>query len=135
MSYNESLSPNSNYPPMSQSEWDNAPWNEKEKKDREYSITVDQCLRNENVKVLTNDYIEYDYDVDLSEVDWKQEYNEQHFTILEMLAELKKYLEADLRTIPKDATREQKQKRTRIQNMLEDCQGWELMDSFYDPQE
>lgn len=112
-----------------------APWNEKSKKDREYIITVDQCLRNENVKVLTNDYIEYDYDVDLSDVDWKREYNEQHFTILEMLAELKKYLEEDLRTIPKGTPRAQWQKRTRIQNMLEDCQGWELMDSFYDPQE
>ena len=28
MSYNESLNGNSNYPPMSQSEWDNAPWNQ-----------------------------------------------------------------------------------------------------------
>ena len=28
MSYNESLNSNSNYPVMSQSEWDNAPWNQ-----------------------------------------------------------------------------------------------------------
>ena len=28
MSFNESLLPNSNYPPMSQDEWDNAPFNE-----------------------------------------------------------------------------------------------------------
>ena len=30
MSYNESLRADSNYPPMSQSDWDRAPWNEVE---------------------------------------------------------------------------------------------------------
>ena len=39
MSYNESLRPDSNYPPMSQSDWDRAPWNEDEGME-EIEVTV-----------------------------------------------------------------------------------------------
>ena len=40
MSYNESLRSDSNYPPMSQSEWDNAPWNDDEEEMEEIEVTV-----------------------------------------------------------------------------------------------
>ena len=40
MSYNESLSAHSNYPPMSQWEWDHAPWNQEEPEPREVEVTV-----------------------------------------------------------------------------------------------
>ena len=39
MSYNESLRLDSNYPPMSQSDWDRAPWNEDEGME-EIEVTV-----------------------------------------------------------------------------------------------
>ena len=40
MSYNESLRANSNYPPMSQSDWDRAPWNEVEQPPKDIEVTI-----------------------------------------------------------------------------------------------
>ena len=40
MSYNESLRSDSNYPPMSQSEWDRAPWNEEQEVEVEVTVLV-----------------------------------------------------------------------------------------------
>lgn len=56
MSYNDSLSSTSNYPPMSQSEWDNAPWNEQELPEKEFEVTISQTL-SKTVPVFTNNYI------------------------------------------------------------------------------
>lgn len=55
MSYNESLNGNSNYPIMSQSEWDNAPWNEDIKEPQEVEVTVSITL-SKTVKVKVDDY-------------------------------------------------------------------------------
>ena len=55
MSYNESLSNNSNYPTMSQSEWDNAPWNQEENPKREIEVTVSVTL-SKTIKVKVSDY-------------------------------------------------------------------------------
>ena len=55
MSYNESLNGNSNYPPMSQSEWDNAPWNQVDNPEREIDVTVSITL-SKTVKIKVSDY-------------------------------------------------------------------------------
>lgn len=55
MSYNESLNGNSNYPPMSQSEWDNAPWNQVDNPEREIEVTVSVTL-SKTVKIKVSDY-------------------------------------------------------------------------------
>ena len=55
MSYNESLNGNSNYPPMSQSEWDNAPWNQVDNPKREIDVTVSVTL-SKTVKIKVSDY-------------------------------------------------------------------------------
>lgn len=55
MSYNESLDSNSNYPVMSQSEWDNAPWNQEENPEREIEVTVSVTL-SKTIKVKVSDY-------------------------------------------------------------------------------
>lgn len=44
MSYNESLLPNSNYPPMSQSEWDRAPWSQSDPPKQTIEVTVSVTL-------------------------------------------------------------------------------------------
>lgn len=44
MSFNESLLPNSNYPPMSQSEWDAAPFNQVDPPTKTIDITVSVTL-------------------------------------------------------------------------------------------
>lgn len=56
MSYNESLNNNSNYPLMSQSEWDNAPWNQRDPEPVEVEVQVTLVLT-KIVKVPVTDYI------------------------------------------------------------------------------
>ena len=80
MSYNESLNNNSNYPLMPQSEWDNAPWNQKENPEREIEVTVSVTL-SKTIKVKVSDYDiinsgkdedgEYFEDIDYSNCDLK----------------------------------------------------------------
>lgn len=86
MSYNESLDSNSNYPVMSQSEWDNAPWNQKENPEREIEVTVSVTL-SKTIKVKVSDYDiinsgkdedgEYFEDIDYSNCDLKSAVEEQ----------------------------------------------------------
>lgn len=40
MSYNLSLRSDSNYPPMSQSEWNRAPWNQADTPEENFNIAV-----------------------------------------------------------------------------------------------
>ena len=68
MSYNESLNSNSNYPPMSQSEWDSAPWNEVELPPKDVEVTVSITL-SKTMKVPVTDYIIDDEGVDFSRCD------------------------------------------------------------------
>ena len=44
MSYNESLRSDSNYPPMSQSEWDRAPWNEEQEVEVTALVSIEKTL-------------------------------------------------------------------------------------------
>ena len=55
MSYNESLRANSNYPPMSQSDWDRAPWNEVELPPKEVEVTI-SAIVSKTMKVPVRDY-------------------------------------------------------------------------------
>ena len=68
MSYNESLNSNSNYPPMSQSEWNNAPWNEVELPPKDVEVTVSITL-SKTMKVPVTDYIIDDEGIDFSRCD------------------------------------------------------------------
>ena len=65
MSYNESLNSNSNYPPMSQSEWDSAPWNEVELPPKDVEVTVSITV-SKTMKVPVTDYIIDDEGIDVS---------------------------------------------------------------------
>jgi hypothetical protein len=55
MSFNTSTLANSNYPLMSQTEWDNAPFNQEPNKEREFKVYVCQTL-SKDTKVITDDY-------------------------------------------------------------------------------
>ena len=86
MSYNESLNSNSNYPPMSQSEWDNAPWNQVASPEKEIEVTVSITL-SKTVRISVSDYEitdsgkdedgEYFEDIDYSNCDLKGAVEEQ----------------------------------------------------------
>ena len=55
MSYNQSLANNSNYPPMSQSDWDRAPWNEEENPPVKVKVDVTITLT-KTIEVEVDDY-------------------------------------------------------------------------------
>lgn len=144
MGYNESLRANSNYPPMSQSEWDNAPWNEPTIPEKEFEIQVSQTLV-KTCDVITDKYIpgpswvEWESDEegghaigchdpdDTSDTDWEQEYKDQHYTILELLAELEEMARKELENTAPNSLRGKE-----LKNIIDECQGWELDDSEYE---
>ena len=72
MSYNESLRPDSNYPPMSQSDWDRAPWNEVELPPKDVEVTVSVTI-SKTMKVPVGDYIiDEEGEADFSNCDLKK---------------------------------------------------------------
>lgn len=84
--YNESVNSDSNYPIMSQSEWNNAPWNQTDNPKREIEVLVSVTL-SKTFKVRVSDYTiadsgkdEGDFyfeDIDYSECDLKRAVEEQ----------------------------------------------------------
>lgn len=130
MSYNESLNNNSNYPLMSQSEWDNAPWNQSDPEEKEFEVTVSQTL-SKSTTVTTSDYIpggyfpETEWDIDgyhtitchepddTSDTDWKKAYNNEHYTPLGLIKEFKEMLEKNT-PIPE----------TRRKHLIDECMNW-----------
>jgi hypothetical protein len=71
LSYNESLSSRSNYPPMSQSEWDSAPWNQVDPPKEEFTVTVSLTMskdftvkgyEGDNLKELVLDQVYLPYE-------------------------------------------------------------------------
>jgi hypothetical protein len=115
MSYNESLNPNSNYPLMSQSQWDSAPFNEVDVPEQDFDVTCSQTL-SKTVTITTNNYIpgasgvdyepndEGGYDAvgwhdedDTSDTDWANEYHDNDYhTPLQLIQLLKQVLETNL---------------------------------------
>ena len=72
MSYNESLRANSNYPLMSQSDYDRAPWNEVELPPREVEVTI-SAIVSKTMKVPVRDYtIDEEGEIDFSNCDLKK---------------------------------------------------------------
>lgn len=130
MSYNESLNNNSNYPLMSQSEWDNAPWNQSDPEEKEFKVTVSQTL-SKSTTVTTSDYVpggyfpETEWDIDgyhtitchepddTSDTDWRSAYNNEHYTPLGLIQEFKEMLEKNT-PIPE----------TRRKHLIDECMNW-----------
>lgn len=120
-----------NYPMMSQSQLNSAPWNEKEQsvitRDCEITETVTR-----KVTLATTDYsADSDYDdelgacssVDTTETDWVAEYEEQEYTVLELIDKLKKYVEEDIKNTSPNTGNSRHLKR-----LLSACNGWEQVE-------
>lgn len=116
---------------MSQSQLNSAPWNEKEQsvitRDCEITETVTR-----KVTLATTDYsADSDYDdefgacssVDTSETNWVAEYDEQEYSIIELLSKLKKYVADDLRN-----TKHSLRQRKDLQKLLLVCDSWKQED-------
>lgn len=120
------------YPPGA--EFDkNAPYNEPVIPERDFEVDVEYVLQKKAISVTTDDYIpEYDdetghTDANTSETDWENVYyDNDHYTILELLDVLKGYIKQDLERYKGLARKERE-----LNAMLEDCEGWELYDKSY----
>ena len=83
-----------------------APWNQSEPDDKDFLVDVEYVLQKKNVKVTTKDYkpeiVNKDEEIveplDTSDTNWEDAYNNSgHFTIQEMLDELKEYVKVMLK--------------------------------------
>ena len=140
MSYNESLRVNSNYPLMSQSDWDNAPWNDdKENEPIEKDCTF-LCSMQKSSSVETTDYTsgfvdkEWDgdgwvaihEDDDFSSTDWMNAWDECHETPISLIKQLKEIAQCCLEGKTPTKTKSQ------WQYLFNECIGWEQMDEEID---
>jgi len=104
-----------------QSEEECAPWNDNiDVIEMDKAIDVEYVLQKHNVNVVTTSD-----DDNLEEC-----YEEQHYTILELLGELESYIKQDL-----ERHRESGAKERQLKEMLEDCQCWKLYDKSYSESE
>lgn len=106
------------YPPGA--EFDpRAPWNQYENPEEGFEVTVSQSL-SKNTTVFTSDYsLEIDYDedggyrnIDTTDTPWKDIYEEDNHTPLQLIGFLKRVLEG-----------EQITERLKKQ-LIEECDGW-----------
>lgn len=106
----------------------NAPWNEVEVPEREFNVTVSQTL-SKSVEVYTNDYI---CDIDeenghvypiTEDTNWIEAYEDQHYTIPELLRYLQIYIEENLKDEELSSG-----KRMQLQGLLDSCKGWVVDD-------
>ena len=81
--YNESRRADSNYPLMSQSEWDNAPWNQSEPEEKEFTMSYQMTL-SFDAKVMSTEYGSMEEYVG----DAVEDFEEQHYSLKELLQEL-----------------------------------------------
>ena len=144
MSYNESLNPNSNYPTMSQFEWDNAPFSQADIPEKDFEVTCSQSL-SRTATVTTSNYIpgasgvDYESDGDggccacgwqdpddTSDTNWSDEYHSNgHYTPLQIIQhceELCRYLlERDITDYGKNS----------LKKLMEECQNWQDDETEY----
>lgn len=104
-----------------------APWNQIENSEIERDCKVTETITR-SVTLSTTDYVsEDDWDddfgkcisADTSETDWEEEYCNQEYTALELIAKLKEYVEEDIKNISPNTG-----KGRELQRLLAACDGW-----------
>lgn len=121
-----------NYPPGAAHD-KNAPYNEPIIPERDFEVDVEFVMRKNAVDVKTDKYVpEFDDEdghtrANTEDTDWEDVYGDSgHYTILEMLDELKQYIEEDLKTCSPNTC-----KGAALKRLLEDCQGWEIYEKSF----
>ena len=115
----------------------NAPYNQVEHEKVEVEVVISQTL-SRSTKILITDYIAREYEniesddeggfyrtreieYDFSDSDLKGAYEEQEYTIPELLDYLKAYLIIDINECSKESG-----KRKKLQHILNCCEGWKV---------
>ena len=121
MSYNNSRNTKSNYPTMSQSEWDNATWNDRENQKQGFEVNV-AITMSRDVIICTDNYCVGDNnEPNTNYTDWRKEYENNCYAIPDLLKELEIYLKNDI-----ESSKGNKSKEHRLNELLEACQGWNV---------
>jgi len=125
MSYNESLSPNSNYPAMTQSQWDAAPWNEPIIPERDFDVRVTQVLVKDDT--ISTDQYQPEYDeetgttyANTDDTDWNNVYKEVACTPDMLIAVCKKLAQHLVDNGIKRIDG------TWLPSIIKECDGWEV---------
>lgn len=103
-----------------------APWNEQEAPERQFDVCISQTL-SKSTRVTTNDYVpEVDQDedgvyelTDTSDTDWKEAYENEHLTPLQLISEFKDFLTKHLPDPIIDVKEFQ-----RFKHLIGECEGW-----------
>lgn len=80
-------------------------------------IRLDEC---QSLVVDKDDCGNYEMDYDTRGVDWEEKYSEQHWTILDLINELKSYVNYDLAMTGLNT-----KKGKHLQRILKECEDWE----------
>ena len=122
---------NYNYP--NGADTPDAPWNEPVIPERDFDVSVEFVMR-KVVKVTTNDY-ENEIDdanghehVDTTNTDWARAFeNDGHFTIQDLLNELRDYVVADMETCSPNTC-----KGAHLKRLLAACDNWETIEQNFE---
>lgn len=116
-----------------------APWNEPVIPEHDFEILASFGLQRETT-ITTDNYIPCcdcgdddgvgycDKWDDTSQTVWKEEFHNQYMTPLELIAELKSYVEKDIESREKGGTKVPE----RLKWLLECCDNWELTEEDYE---
>lgn len=114
---------NYNYPPGADNS--DAPWNRQDIPEINVDCDMTVILVKPSVPVVTDQYTkdESGYtEITDGGLDLIKRYKQQHFSITDMLSELKQYITDEISTdIPAS-------RRQRLTDMLDDCQNWQIED-------
>ncbi len=108
-----------------------APWNQVENSEIERDCEVTETIARK-VTLSTTDYVaEEDWDddfgkcisADTSDTDWSDEYSNQEYTALELIAKLKSYVEDDIKNTSPNTSKDRE-----LQRLLSACEGWEQIE-------
>lgn len=108
-----------------------APWNQVENCEIERDCNVTETITR-NVTLSTTDYITEDdwndgfgkcISADTSETDWREEYINQEYTVLELIDKLKEYVEEDIKNAQSNTDKVRK-----LRRLLDACKGWEQVE-------
>lgn len=108
-----------------------APWNQVENSEIERECNVTETITREVTLSTTNYIAEDDWDdelgkcisADTSETDWREEYINQEYTVLDLISKLKSYVEEDIKNTQPNTCEERELKR-----LLSACKGWEQIE-------
>lgn len=108
-----------------------APYEEEEVPSKTFDVEVSYLIRKKTT-VNTNDYdierddFERQAFLNTELTDWKSAYEESHFTIKEMLSELRRYVENEMCNVLPSSHHGR-----RLKRLLDDVQGWEVVESEF----